>query len=201
MRLTEDVDIHKLWLDCGLKGIISYDIFHTAVQGKSHLDNLKMESVITIIDFTLPSTEKRFFVIDLENKQLLFKCLVAHGKNSGDNYAITFSNEPESLRSSLGFYVTAETYYGEHGYSLRLDGLEKNINDNARARDIVIHGAGYVSEDFIKKYGRLGRSWGCPALPADISKQVIDRIASGSCFYIYGDDKFYRENSAFLIRN
>jgi hypothetical protein len=100
----------------------------------------------------------------------------------------------------LGFFLAAETYSGVHGYSLKLDGLEKNINDKARVREIVIHGADYVSDEFIKKYGRLGRSWGCPALPINISKEIIDVISGGSCLFIYGDDKYYKANSVFLKR-
>lgn len=195
---AEDIDIHQLWLGCKIEKVISFDIFNTAIQGYLRVNNLEKKNIITIIDFSKPSTEKRLFVIDLEKKRLLNECFVAHGKNSGDNYAKTFSNEVESLKSSLGFFRTAETYSGDHGYSLRLDGLEKGINDNARVREIVIHGAGYVSEEFIKKYGRLGRSWGCLVLPVEISKDIIDKISGGSCLFIYGDDVYYNENSAFL---
>ena len=190
-----DVDIHQLWLDCKLDEVVSFEVFNTAVMGFRKIDNIKKKNIFTIIDFSKPSTEKRFFVIDLENKQLLFKCFVAHGKNSGENFAKSFSNQSQSLKSCLGFFLTAETYFGKHGYSLKLDGLEKRINDNARAREIVIHGAEYVSQQFIKKYGRLGRSWGCPALPIETSKEVIDKISNGSCLFIFGTDNYYKENS------
>jgi hypothetical protein len=196
--VAEDTDIHQLWLDCKLEEVISFKIFSAAILGYNQIENSDKKNLITIIDFSKPSTEKRFFVIDLKNKRLIYKCFVAHGKNSGDNYAKSFSNQPESLKSSLGFYLTAETYSGDHGYSLRLEGLEKGINDNARAREIVIHGASYVSNEFIKRYGRLGRSWGCPAIPIEISKEIIDKIYGGSCLFIYADDVYYKENSAFL---
>jgi len=193
-----DSEINQLWIDCRLSGVVPFDVFNTAILGYRKIDNIRKKGILTIIDFSKPSTEKRFYVIDIENKRLIYRCLVAHGKNSGDIYAKDFSNKMESLKSSLGFYLTGETYKGDHGYSLRLVGLEKGINDNARVREIVIHGAEYVSEDFIRKYGRLGRSWGCPALPPELSKEIIDRISEGSCLFIYGDDKFYREHSAFL---
>jgi hypothetical protein len=188
----------QLWLECNLEGRITFNIFDIAVTGSHLIENRGKKNIITIIDFTKPSTEERFFVIDLEHKELKYKCYVAHGRNSGDDYAKSFSNDSESLKSSLGFYLTAETYSGVHGYSLKLDGLEKNINDKARRREIVIHGAEYVSDEFIKKYGRLGRSWGCPALPVNISKEIIDLISGGSCLFIYGDDKYYKANSVFL---
>lgn len=194
----EEPDINQLWTECNLRGIISFNIFNTAVMGCRQIGNLKKKNIITIIDFSKPSTEERFLVIDLENKKILYKCLVAHGKNTGENYAKEFSNKPGSLMSSLGFYLTGKTYSGENGYSMRLEGLEKGINDKAGEREIVIHGAAYVSKEFINKYGRLGRSWGCPALPKEVSKEIIDLISGGSCLFIYGDDNFYKENSTFL---
>ena len=197
---TEKTDIRRLWLSCKLENSVSFEIFKTAIEGYRQIDRIKKKEIISIVDFTKPSTEKRFFVIDLANKKLLYNCYVAHGKNSGENYAKNFSNEPESLMSSIGFYLTSETYSGKHGYSLRLDGLEQGINDNARNREIVIHGAKYVSETFIKTYGRLGRSWGCLALPIEISKEIIDEISDGSCLFIFGNDNYYKEHSVFLSR-
>jgi hypothetical protein len=198
---TLKVENRQLWIDCKLEGVISFDVFNTAVTGFHQIENTLKKNILSIIDYTRPSTDVRFFVIDIEHKKLMYKCLVAHGKNSGDMYAKSFSNDTESLKSSLGFFLTAETYSGNHGYALKLDGLEKNINDNARVREIVIHGADYVSDEFIKKYGRLGKSWGCPALPVDISKEIIDKISGGTCLFIYSDDKNYKLNSVFLKRN
>ena len=191
-------DNHQLWIDCKLGGDLSFDIFNFGMKGYRKMNSLKKKNLLTIIDFSKPSNEKRFFVIDIESKKLLFKCLVAHGKNTGENFAKSFSNKAQSLKSSLGFYITAETYIGKHAYSLKLDGLEKNINDNARNREIVIHGADYVSPEFIKAHGRLGRSWGCPALPLGVSKEIIDNISNGSCLFIYGIDDFYKANSHFI---
>lgn len=158
----------------------------------------KNEKLITIIDYNKPSTEKRLYVIDVQNHKLLFNSLVAHGRNTGDNHATKFSNADNSKASSLGFFLTAETYSGKHGYSLKLDGLEKGINDNARMRSIVIHGADYVSESFISQQGRLGRSWGCPALPTGLSQSIINTIKEGSILFIYGNDENYVTNSVYL---
>jgi hypothetical protein len=166
--------------------------------GFEKINELQNKKIITIIDFSQPSVQDRFFVIDLQNKLVLFKTLVAHGKNSGENMAESFSNDSKSLKSCLGFFVTAETYTGKHGYSLRLDGMEPGINDNARTRTIVIHGADYVSTDFANQHGRLGRSWGCPALPINRSKEIIDKISEGSCLFIYGKDPEYLRVSKFL---
>jgi hypothetical protein len=184
--LLSDDEINILWHNCSLEEVVPFQIFNSAILGLRTIPNLRKKNIITIIDYSKSSVEKRFYVIDLENKKLIYMCYIAHGKNSGDNYAISFSNQPKSLKSSLGLFLTAETYSGKNGYSLKLDGLEKGINDNARAREIVIHGADYVSEEFINKYGRLGRSWGCPALPENISKEIIDKISGGSCLFIYG---------------
>lgn len=154
-------------------------------------------SLLTIIDYSKPSTEPRLFVIDPLKGEILHSSLVAHGKNTGQDMATRFGNEPGSLRSSLGFYLTGATYFGRHGYSLRLHGLENGINDKALERAIVIHGADYVSDEFAAKHGRLGRSWGCPALPEDTSSEVIDLIKDGTCLFIYGNDSTYLEKSVY----
>jgi hypothetical protein len=189
---------YKLWSDCNLKNEVSYDLFSKAMSGFRQISGLKKKDIITIIDYSKPSSQNRFFVIDLKNKKLLFNCLVAHGKNSGDVYAESFSNEENSLKSSLGFFITGETYNGMNGYSLKLDGVEKGINNNAREREIVIHGADYVCRDFVLKYGRIGRSWGCPALPQELSDKIINTISNGTCLFIYADDKFYLEHSEYF---
>jgi hypothetical protein len=191
-------DIKKLWTDCGLENLLELKIFDVAITGFGKINNIKKKDIITIIDFSKVSTEKRCFVIDLKNRKLLYYCLVAHGKNTGENSAKSFSNQSGSLKSSLGFFLTAETYNGGNGYSLKLEGLEKGINDQARKREIVIHGAEYVSNSFIKKYGRLGRSWGCPALPLESSKEIIDTISKGSCLFIYAADDYYLKNSKLI---
>jgi len=161
--------------------------FSKALEGfyKLKEKGLIQKDILTLVDFSLSSIEKRLWVIDLKNNVILFQSLVAHGKNSGSEFAASFSNKEASHKSSLGFYATGETYIGNHGYSLRLDGLENGINNNARDRAIVVHGADYVSNSFIKQTGRLGRSFGCPALPTKISKKVIDIIKDKSCLYIY----------------
>lgn len=146
---------------------------------------LKNDSLLTIIDFSASSIQNRFFIIDLKNKKLLKHTLVAHGKNSGLDIAETFSNKKHSRKSSLGFYITGETYEGKHGFSLRLDGMSKDLNDNARKRAIVIHGANYVNQEFINVNGRIGRSFGCPALSFDEIHEIIDLIKEGSCLFIY----------------
>lgn len=197
-QFQKERDIHRLWLQCDLENQLPYNVFHAAILGYNQLSELKKKNIISIIDFSKPSTEKRFYVIDLVGRRLIYRCFVAHGKNTGENTADSFSNATGSLKSSLGFFVTAETYTGDNGYSMKLDGLERGINDSARVREIVIHGADYVSQDFIDKEGRLGRSWGCPALPVDVSTDIIDKISDGSCLFIYAKDKFYLENSGFL---
>jgi hypothetical protein len=143
------------------------------------------KEVLTLIDFSLSSNTKRLWVIDLATNTILFNSLVAHGRNTGEEFANSFSNVAESFKSSLGFYATGEIYNGKHGRSLKLDGLEKGINDNARNRGIVMHAADYVSTFFIKTHNRLGRSQGCPALPVEFTKEIINKIKDKSCLYIY----------------
>jgi hypothetical protein len=178
----------------------SADVFSLALKGYSGLKNSNRlrKDILTIIDMSLPSTEKRLWVIDMGQRKVLFNELVAHGKNTGDNMAGKFSNTPESNMSSLGFYVTGETYTGSNGLSLCLDGLDNSFNDNARRRAIVMHGAEYVSQDYIRKYGRIGRSFGCPALSREACKPVIETISQGSCLFIYYPDEVYLKNSGVL---
>ncbi|MEZ5002053.1 MAG: murein L,D-transpeptidase catalytic domain family protein [Chitinophagales bacterium] len=156
---------------------------------------------LTIVDFSKSSNRERFYLIDLKNRKLIDKSLVAHGRNTGNLNAERFSNIPQSYQSSLGFYTTAETYNGKHGFSLRLDGVEKNFNDNARERAIVIHGADYVSNAFIKTHGRLGRSFGCPSLPVEKSENIINTIKQKSCLFIYNPDEQYLASSKLIHSN
>lgn len=177
---------------------LSYKVFGLAIKGLQNTDRIKNKNIITIIDYSKPSNTERFFVIDLENKKLLYKTCVAHGKNTGENMAVSFSNKPGSLQSSLGFFRTAETIYCDKGYSLCIDGLEAGINDNARKRSIIIHGAFYADPEFVAKYGYTGRSWGCPALPRKLTKEIIDTIKGGTCIFIYGDSPDYIAKSTLL---
>lgn len=143
------------------------------------------KDILTLIDFSLSSNTKRLWVIDLTTNTVLFNSLVAHGRNTGEEFASNFSNLNSSFKSSLGFYATGEIYQGKHGASLRLDGLERGVNDNARERGVVMHGADYVSESFIRNHQRLGRSQGCPALPVELTDEIISLIKNKSCLYIY----------------
>ena len=161
--------------------------FSNALSGfyKLKEKGLIKKNIITIIDFSLSSNSKRLWVIDLASNSILFQSLVAHGRNTGEEFANSFSNKFNSFKSSLGFYATGEVYQGKHGLSLRLDGLERGINDNARTRGVVMHAANYVSNSFVKSNSRLGRSQGCPAIPTAISKEIISIIKDQSCLYIY----------------
>ena len=143
------------------------------------------KNILTLVDFSLSSNIKRLWVIDLATNTILFQSLVAHGRNTGEEFANSFSNDAQSFKSSVGFYATGEIYNGKHGMSLKLDGLEKGINDNARNRGVVIHAANYVSDAFIRNNKRLGRSQGCPALPEELSKDIISVIKEKSCLFIY----------------
>ncbi|WP_297336982.1 murein L,D-transpeptidase catalytic domain family protein [Algoriphagus sp.] len=173
-------------------------ILDLAMEGYQKLHQKLENPNLVIIDFSLPSTAKRLWVIDPKNGKVLFHSVVSHGRNSGQLMATQFSNRPESYQSSLGFFKTAETYQGKHGYSLRLDGLEKGVNDQARNRAIVIHGADYATEEFAEATGRLGRSLGCPALPSALSATAIDLMKDGALLFIYGNDPDYLSNPPLL---
>jgi hypothetical protein len=153
-----------------------------------------------IIDFSLPSTKRRFWVLDMEQKRVLFHELVAHGKGSGENFARSFSNIHGSFQSSIGLYVTESPYEGEHGYSLRLQGLEQGVNDQAKPRAIVIHGAWYVSQSMITQKQRLGRSLGCPAVQDSVVKPLIDNLKGGNLIFAYYPDEHWLSTSKFLNR-
>ncbi|MDZ7821145.1 MAG: murein L,D-transpeptidase catalytic domain family protein [Candidatus Marinimicrobia bacterium] len=191
-------EIDALYDACDLQGKLDRDVFRKAMSGFSRIQPPK-DQIISIIDFSLPSTEKRFYVIDLENKELRFYTYTSHGVNTGEDRAIAFSNLEGSRQSSLGFYLTAETYEGKHGRSLKLDGLERDFNGLARRRYIVVHSADYVTEDFIEEHGRLGRSWGCARTPRTLRRISFEVIREGSVLFIYADDEKYLKRSK-LIR-
>ncbi len=193
---------HELYNELHLetKGM-DLQVFDKAFRGFTKLSGegkINDPSKITIVDFSQPSNQKRLYVIDLNKKQLLFQSLVSHGRGTGELWARSFSNQPSSYKSSPGFYVTNDTYYGHNGYSLRLDGLERGINDNARNRAIVMHGAPYASESSINALGYLGRSEGCPALPFSMHKPIINTIKNGTCLFIYTPDQSYLDRSELL---
>lgn len=179
-------------------------VLSKALQGFEYFanDSNEAEHKIVIVDFSQPSTEPRLFVLDVEKDSVLMNSYVAHGKRSGGLYASSFSNIVNSNQSSLGFYKISETYYGKHGLSFRLDGLEHGFNDNARKRAIVIHGAWYVSDDMIQEYGRLGRSFGCPALsPTDFDK-FKELVDYGTLLFIYyPDDQYFATSKAFTTQH
>jgi L,D-transpeptidase-like protein len=173
-------------------------VFRMALKGMQKLKKmgrLTNDHILSIVDFSQPSVQKRLYVIDMENCVLLYNTLVAHGMKSGKETAKSFSNKVSSNKSSLGFYVTNNTYNGNNGYSLRLQGCEKGFNDNAAKRAIVVHGADYVNENWISSQGYIGRSQGCPALPPSLSQPLIDDIKDGTCLFIYSPNPTYLSKS------
>lgn len=159
---------------------------------------VKRQNLLTVIDYSLPSTQPRMFVFDVTARRLLFRELVAHGRNSGGNVPDRFSNSPGSLATSIGLFVTADTYVGSNGYSLRLKGLEKGFNDMALERAIVMHGASYVSQAAIRALGRLGRSWGCPAVRKEVARKMIDTLRGGSPVFAYYPDQKWLTASPYV---
>ncbi|HVS97914.1 MAG TPA: murein L,D-transpeptidase catalytic domain family protein [Puia sp.] len=159
---------------------------------------LRKTNILSICDFSQSSSNQRLYVIDVRNRRVLYRTYVAHGINSGEEFASSFSNRMQSCKSSLGFYVTSSTYTGVNGLSLRMEGLDKGFNDNARKRSIVIHGAGYVSARILHKYGVMGTTFGCPAIPTEMSTQIIPVVKNGSCFFVYFPSKKYLTQSRVL---
>lgn len=175
--------------------------FTYAYKGYQHLlskGKIKESAYLTICDLSQSSNNKRFYLVDMVNDTVLLNTYVAHGRNSGGEYATRFSNKPSSLQSCLGFFVTQDTYYGEHGLSLRLAGVETGYNDKAIRRRIVVHGADYVEEDWLKSSTFMGRSYGCPAVPEKECSQIINTIKNGSCLFIYYPSKIYLKGSKIL---
>ncbi|MGZ5134741.1 MAG: murein L,D-transpeptidase catalytic domain family protein [Flavitalea sp.] len=180
---------------------LTKDVFEMALKGMEKLLQAGLtqkDNVIAIADFKQPSTNKRLYIIDLNNYKLRFRTWVAHGRNSGGEMAESFSNKIQSNQSSPGFYVTGKTYQGKHGYSLRLEGVEKGINDNAGRRAIVMHGADYVSPNIIPKLGYIGRSQGCPAIPMGLHRPVINQLKEGACLFIYSPSMNYLKSSTLI---
>lgn len=200
LEQTQEIPINphqEIYNNLQLSDNISFDVFDKAMTGYDRIEG-KEKDILVLVDFSKPSTQERFYVIDLKNKTLLYRSVVAHGRGSGDNYATSFSNTPGSNQSSLGFYLTAGTYQGQNGYSLRLRGLEHGINDKAMERAIVIHGADYADPKFISSAGRLGRSLGCPSLPKSLNEDVINTIKGGAVMFIYAEDGEYLSHSPIL---
>jgi hypothetical protein len=199
-KLAEEAQ--NLYSEMDLKSMgLSLNAFQYALKGYKYLvekGKVVRNEVLSICDFSQSSRKKRFYVIDMAEKKVLINTWVAHGHNSGGEFARSFSNSPESHKSSLGFYVTGNTYYGSHGLALKIEGLEKNINDKADKRNIVIHGSDYVGEEFLSRSPINGRSYGCPALPYEETDKVIEAIKDGSCLFIYHPTKSYITKSKVL---
>lgn len=193
------LDVKSVYDSLNIKGKIDYSIFQKAYLGYVQIPN-KNPGVLVIIDYSKPSNEERFYVLDLNKKKLVYSTRVAHSKNSGLEIPLEFSDDPNSYQSSLGFFLTLGEYNGAYGYSLRLKGLEENINANAESRAIVIHGGDIVNDEYIKKYGFAGRSLGCPVLPAALTKEIVNYIKHGRVLFIYGNDEEYIEESYYLSK-
>ena len=193
------IDVKSVYDSLNIKDKIDYSIFQKAYLGYVQISN-KNPGVLIIIDYSKPSNEERFYVLDLNKKKLVYSTRVAHSKNSGLEIPLQFSDDPNSYQSSLGFFVTLGEYNGAYGYSLRLKGLEENINANAEDRAIVIHGGDIVEDEYIKKFGFAGRSLGCPVLPHSLTREIIDFIKHGRVLFIYGNDEEYVDNSAYLSK-
>jgi hypothetical protein len=200
-RAASAAVVERTTAPSGPMGNLRQDVFDLALGAADcamRAGSVEDPSTLTIIDYSLPSTARRLWVFDMATWTLLHEELVSHGQGSGGNMATSFSNQPESHQSSLGLFVTGETYVGKNGYSLRLDGLEAGFNDRARERAIVMHGAPYVSDEFVEANGRLGRSWGCPAVRSDQAQPMLDRVKGGGLVFAYYPDPAWLAASRYL---
>lgn len=196
-----EAEASQLYNDLALSGDINMTTLAYALKGFKYLQSqgkLESTSTLSICDFSQSSRNKRLYIIDVANHKLLFNTYVAHGRNSGGEYATSFSNDLDSHKSSLGFYVTGNTYNGSHGLSLRIEGVEKGFNDKANTRDVVVHGCDYLGDRWIKNSPFAGRSWGCPAVPASETPKVINMIKNGGCLFIYHPTENYLKHSKIL---
>ena len=196
-----EAEASSLYDALALSGDINIKTLVYALKGFKYLQangRLADSNILAIADMSQSSRNKRLYIIDVKNKKLLYNTYVAHGRNSGSEYATSFSNDIDSHKSSLGFYVTSNTYTGSHGLSLRIEGVEKGFNDRALERAIVVHGANYMGDHFLRNSPFSGRSWGCPAVPASETATVINMIKNGSCLFIYHPTQKYLQQSAIL---
>ncbi len=184
-------------IEAGKYSLPNLETFIKAFEGYTTLENQGkvQNNILTIVDFSFSSTKERMWVLDMENKKVILQTLVSHGMNSGTEYAKSFSNQNESFKSSLGFFITGETYNGKHGISLKLDGQEYGLNDNARERAVVIHGADYVSKKLANRQGYIGRSQGCPAVSPEVAPKLIRLIKNKSVLFIYHPTRMYVNKS------
>lgn len=197
VKAISDIEALILYENYQLENKLDYKIFKMAMEGYEKIGDKNLE-YFSIIDYSKPSNEKRMVILNFQTGELDYYTHVSHGKNSGAEKAIIFSNKLNSYKSSLGFYITDEPYYGKNGYSLRLEGLEENINSNARVRNIVLHGLEEDVQKSIDKYGFLSRTEGCPAIPKKIIREVIEKLKGGSIIFIYGEDDSYLKDSNLL---
>jgi hypothetical protein len=199
---NDDDNSARLYTELQLSDLgLSKQAFEYAYKGYQHLlkkQRLNNPSILTICDLSQSSNRKRLYILDLDENKVLMTSYVAHGRGSGGEYASRFSNSNRSHQSSLGFYITSSTYYGEHGLSLKLKGLEQGFNDRAARRNIVMHGAAYIGEEYLQANKFMGRSYGCPAVPRDECSEIIDLIKDGTCLFIYHPTKRYLQRSKIL---
>lgn len=196
-KVYTEVDIQKMYEAMGLRGQMSYQAFTQGFRGMAHIKKRK-SNLLTIVDFTKPSTQERLFVLDMQRKKVILKTYVSHGKGSGNLYASSFSNVEGTFKSSNGFFLTGQTYFGKNGTSLRLHGLELGRNDQAFSRTLVIHASQYSNREFGQAQGRLGRSLGCYTIPSHIHRYLIRMLQNQQVFYVHSQGLYYANYKALL---